>query len=168
MDSFIILGENGEIAENIAKKIAENGSKIHLISQSFPSDFLGNEDFVPEVCDLTNAKKIIEKIEKIVEEENVAGLVVVVPALSESAFEAISLEEISLTISAFVVIPLIAARLVLPSLVKNRGALIAISAGTPSLRNFVLNAICEASTKIIAGTLFNEQHDNGVKTSLIL
>ncbi len=168
MDSFIILGENGEIAENIAKKIAENGSKIHLISQSFPSDFLGNEDFVPEVCDLTNAKKIIEKIEKIVEEENVAGLVVVVPALSESAFEAISLEEISLTISAFVEIPLIAARLVLPSLVKNRGALIAISAGTPSLRNFVLNAICEASTKIIAGTLFNELRDTGVKTCHIL
>ncbi len=169
MDSFIITGANTEPAQSIARRLCEAGARVYGLAGTFPENSFSDAAFVPVACDLTNAGFVAEKIKEILAtEKDICGLILCVQPCSEDAFESVSVEEISLTVGAFVATPLVIARLILPRLIATRGSLIAISSNTTTPRGHVLNTIAGSALKVLAGTLFGELRDTGVRTCHIL
>ncbi|MCD8299225.1 MAG: hypothetical protein LUD39_05655 [Opitutae bacterium] len=169
MDSFIITGANTEPAQSIARRLCEAGARVYGLAGTFPENSFSDAAFVPVACDLTNAVIVAEKIKEILAtEKDICGLILCVQPCSEDAFESVSVEEISLTVGAFVATPLVIARLILPRLIATRGSLIAISSNTTTPRGHVLNTIAESAMKVLAATLFGELRDTGVRTCHIL
>lgn len=165
MDTFIITGANAEPAQSIARRLCEMGARVYGIAGTFPeADFAFNE-FFPIACDVTSPLAVSAEIEKILErEKTISGVILSTQYLSCDAFEAMSVEEITLAVNALVSTPLVITRLALPALIASRGSVIAVSPNTVTPRGHVLNNIMDAAMKVFAGTLFGELRDTGVKT----
>lgn len=165
MDTFIITGANAEPAQSIARRLCEMGARVYGIAGTFPeADFAFNE-FFPIACDVTSPSSVAEAVEEILaREKTISGLIFSTQYFSNEAFEAMPLEEITLSVNALVTTPLVIARLALPSLIASRGSVIAVSQNTVTPRGHVLNNITDAAMKVFTGTLFGDLRDTGVKT----
>lgn len=169
MDTVIITGANGEPALSIARRLCELGMRVCALAGTIPDAGLGPDEFVPVPCDPTSPESVEAAVNAVLQKEKrIAGIVLAGQYLSEERFEAVSAEEIRLALNAQLVAPLCAVRLVLPSLIENRGHAIVVSPGAGTGAARALNAAADAATRAFAGALFAELRDTGVKTCHIL
>ena len=169
MDTVIITGANGEPALSIARRLCDLGMRVCALAGTIPDAGLGPDEFVPVPCDPTSPESVEAAVNAVLQKEKrIAGIVLAGQYLSEERFEAVSAEEIRLALNAQLVAPLCAVRLVLPSLIENRGHAIVVSPGAGTGAARALNAAADAATRAFAGALFAELRDTGVKTCHIL
>lgn len=169
MDTVIITGANGEPALSIARRLCDLGMRVCALAGTIPDAGLGPDEFVPVPCDPTSPESVEAAVNAVLQKEKrISGIVLAGQYLSEERFEAVSAEEIRLALNAQLVAPLCAVRLVLPSLIENRGHAIVVSPGAGTGAARALNAAADAATRAFAGALFAELRDTGVKTCHIL
>ncbi|MDR2863898.1 MAG: SDR family NAD(P)-dependent oxidoreductase, partial [Puniceicoccales bacterium] len=166
MDVFFLTGAGTEPAQSIARRLVSAGSRVYGFDARFPEQGFQNADFIPVPLDMTDIAAVRTAASKILATETIlSGVIFAAGQTVEDPFESTHPDDISLALVSGLVAPLLLARMALPSLVRCRGHIIAITNDTPGQDGTVLNATVAGALREFTRTLFEELRDTGTKTA---
>jgi len=132
MDIAIVTGANSRIGLAISKKLIDIGCRVYGLGSDFTNFPLGDRDFIPVVCDLTQTEHLCKVVSEIIDrEKNIYVLVNHARHVSFDEHEKQELNDLEHLVQTNLLAPMLLTRLALPSLIKLRGFV--INVGFPDL-----------------------------------
>ncbi|MDR3228785.1 MAG: SDR family NAD(P)-dependent oxidoreductase, partial [Puniceicoccales bacterium] len=169
MDIIFLTGAGNEPAQSIARRLVAAGFRVYGFAARFPEQGFTHTDFMPVPVNLTDPAAVEAAAAEILARET--ALVGVIHAAHfdiADPFEAIHPGDISLAVNAAVTAPLLLTRAALPTLVRQRGHVIAITRSNDAApAASALSAALTGALRGFAESLFAELRDTGVKTAHI-
>ncbi|MDR0535224.1 MAG: hypothetical protein LBG65_02555 [Puniceicoccales bacterium] len=166
MDALFLTGAGSEPAQSIASRLVAAGYRIYGFDSHFPAGGFAHTDFIPVLLNPASPRAVRAAADGVLAREgsHVIGVILAGNFPVEAPFEAAHPEDIATAVNAGLLAPLLLARAALPSLVRLRGALIAITRDTATSPG-TLAAVQTGGLAAFTRALFEEVRDTGVRTA---
>ena len=167
MDVLLLTGAGTEPAQSIARRMVAIGFRVYGFDASFPAAGFTHADFVQVLLNIADAAAVRDAVAKIFQQETGASALILTGYYPvETLLEATHEEDISFALNAALTTPLLLARAALPSLIRRKGCLISITRRAHlGGKGTVLSSVIEGALRRLAGALFEELRDTGLKAA---
>ncbi|MFL0196556.1 SDR family oxidoreductase [Clostridium sp. WILCCON 0269] len=165
MKTAIVTGASSGIGLEISKRLLQMNYKVYGFGRDFSKVNLYDNNFVEEICDITDIDVLFKKVDKIKREEQVHLLVNNAGVGYFGPHEELNPKKIHLMVSTNLEIPMVLCNILLRDLKKNKGMIINISSVTAK---YISTYGCaysatKAGLTHFSESLFSEVRKTGVR-----
>ncbi|MDR1497078.1 MAG: hypothetical protein LBS59_01500 [Puniceicoccales bacterium] len=166
MDIVILTGAASEPAQSIARRLVSAGLRVYGFDSHFFDQGFQHKDFIPVPLNLADPAAVLAAATKILTNETLlAGVILAGHHPLPDPLESAHTEDILFSLNADLAAPLLLTRATLPTLIRRRSHLIAITHDAPEFPANALTATITGALRSLTHALFEELRDTGVKTS---